>query len=69
MTSQYQGLFPADRRERRKEPGHEVASSYGRNSEFDSSEFAVRYTDDHSEDFVSDQETEERLDVDETDIV
>ena len=36
-------------------------SSYGGNSEFDSSEFAVRYTDD--------QETEERLDVDETDIV
>ena len=30
-------------------------SSYGRNSESDSSEFAVRYTDDHSEDFVSDQ--------------
>ena len=35
-------------------------SSYGGNSEFDSSEFAVRYTDN--------QETEERLDVDETDI-
>ena len=33
------------------------------------SKFAVRYTDDPSEDFVSDQETEERLDVDETDIV
>ena len=34
-----------------------------------SSEFAVRYTGDLSEDFVSDQETEERLDVNETDIV
>ena len=33
------------------------------------SKFAVRYTDDPSEDFVSDQETEERLDVHETDII
>ena len=44
-------------------------SSYGRNSELDSSEFALGYIVDPSEDFVSDQETEERLDVDETDIV
>ena len=44
-------------------------SSYGWNSDSDSSEFAVWYTDEPQEDSVSDQETEEQLYADETDII